>query len=59
MWLAAAERYIEQQQGELIRYRQSTTQRRPTAAEEAYFSGVESALRKIREVVDRHAEAES
>jgi len=59
MWLAAAERYIEQQQGELIRYRQSTMQRRPTPAEEAYFSGVESALRKIREVVDRHAEAES
>ncbi len=56
MWLSAAERYLEQQQGELIRYRQSTDARTPTPSEQAYFAGVESAIRKVRTVVDKYAQ---
>jgi hypothetical protein len=58
MWLGAAERYLEQQQGELIRYRQSLDldARTPTSSEQAYFAGVESAIRKVRQVVDKYAQ---
>ena len=56
MWLSAAERYLEQQQGELIRYRQSLDARTPTPSEQAYYAGVESAIRKVRHVVDKYAQ---
>lgn len=56
MWLSAAERYLEQQNGELIRYRQSLDTRTPTSSEQAYYGGVESAIRKVRDVVDKYAQ---
>jgi hypothetical protein len=56
MWLSAAERYLEQQQGELIRYRQSLDARTPTSSEQAHYAGVESAIRKVRQVVDKYAQ---
>jgi hypothetical protein len=57
MWLAAAERYLEHQQGELLSFRQAASERQPTPSEQAYYSGVESAIRQVRGIIDRHAEA--
>jgi hypothetical protein len=55
-WLAAAERYLEQREGELLRFKQSSQSRQPTSAERAYFAGMEIGIRKLRRIVDRHAE---
>lgn len=55
-WLAAAERYLEQREGELLRFKQSSQSREPTSAEQAYFAGVETGIRKLRRIVDHHAE---
>jgi hypothetical protein len=57
VWLAAAERFINESEGDLIRFRDSTLQRQPTRAQTAYYTGVEVALRQIRAVVNKHAEA--
>lgn len=56
VWLSAAERYIDQHEADLIRFRQSQGDRSQTRSQVAYYEGVESALRKIRIVVDKHAE---
>jgi hypothetical protein len=55
-WLAAAERFIEEREADLIRFRQSREEHPPTAQQEAYFNGVQNALRRVRLVVNRHAE---
>lgn len=56
MWLSAAERYIEQWESDLIKFRRSSAERSPTPVEVSYYAGVETALHKIRDVVNRHAE---
>ena len=56
MWLSAAERYIEHWEGDLIKFQNAIEQRTPTSMEVSYYAGVESALHKIRNVIDRHAE---
>jgi hypothetical protein len=55
-WLAAAQRYLEQQDGALMRFRSESLERTPTQAELSHYAGVETALRKAREVIDIHAE---
>ena len=55
-WLAAAQRYLEQQELTLMRFRNETQSRTPSPAEQSHYAGVESALRKARDVIDRHAE---
>ncbi|MER5326909.1 hypothetical protein [Streptosporangium roseum] len=55
-WLSAAQRFIEQSEAELIRFKQSREQRDPSHSEAAFYEGKQAALEKIREVVDRHAE---
>jgi hypothetical protein len=55
-WLAAAERYLEQQEAQVMRFRSEARTRTPTAAEVAHFEGVATAVRKARDVIDRHAE---
>jgi hypothetical protein len=55
-WLAAAERFIEDREAELIRFQQSKRDQPPTPQQEAYFNGVQNALRKVRTVVNQHAE---
>lgn len=56
MWLGAAERYIEHWEGDLIKFQHASKERTPTSMEVSYYAGVESALHKIRDVIDRHAE---
>lgn len=56
MWLAAAERYLEHWEGELVKFQSSQERRTPTPIEVSYYTGIETALHKIRDVVDRHAE---
>jgi hypothetical protein len=55
-WLAAAQRYLEQQELTLMRFRSESQSRTPSPAEQSHYAGVESALRKARDVIDRHAE---
>lgn len=55
-WLAATERYLEQREGELLRFKESSQSRQPTSAEQAYFAGMEIGIRKLRRIVDHHAE---
>lgn len=55
MWLAAAERYLEEQHGRLIRFQQALADRTPTSAEQAHYDGVASALQKVRDVVEKYA----
>jgi hypothetical protein len=55
-WLAAAERFIEDREAEVIRFQQSKRDQPPTPQQEAYFNGVQNALRKMRVVVNQHAE---
>jgi hypothetical protein len=55
-WIAAAERYLEQRESELLRFKQSSQSRQPTSTEQAYFSGMEAGIRKLRRIVDQHAE---
>lgn len=55
-WLGAAQRYIEQKEGELRRFQESETTPNPTEA--AHYAGLESGLQKVRAVVERHAERE-
>ena len=55
-WLAAAERFIEEREADLIRFQQSREEYPPTPQQEAYFNGVQNALRKVRVVVNQHAE---
>lgn len=55
-WLGAAQRYIEQKEGELRRFQDSATISNPTEA--AHYAGIEAGLLKVRAVVERHAERE-
>lgn len=57
-WVAAAEQYIKENEADLIRYREATADHPPTRAQIAHYAGVESALHRIRDVVDKHAAAE-
>ena len=52
-WVAAAERFIAEQEAELIRFRQSAELARPTSAQVAHYDGVSAALEKIRSAVDQ------
>lgn len=56
-WLSAAERFISDSEADLRRFQQSMRGQSPTRAQEAHYAGVEVALGKIRDVVDRHAQA--
>ncbi|MBL1079823.1 hypothetical protein JK358_36015 [Nocardia sp. 2] len=55
-WLGAAQRYIEQKEGELRRFHDWADSSNPNEA--AYYAGIESGLEKVRAVVERHAERE-
>ncbi len=55
-WLAAAQRYLEQQEAQVMRFESESRSRTPTAAEVAHFDGVAAAVRKARGVIDKHAE---
>jgi hypothetical protein len=55
-WLAAAQRYLEQQEAQVMRFESESRTRTPTAAEVAHFDGVAAAVRKARGVIDKHAE---
>ncbi len=55
-WLATAQRYLEQQELAITRFHSESQGRRPSAAEVAHYAGVESAVRKARDVIERHAE---
>ena len=55
-WVGASERYIREYEADLIRFEQSKAQQAPTSGQAAYYAGVESALHKIRAVVNEHAE---
>jgi hypothetical protein len=55
-WLGAAQRYLEQQEALLLRFQRESTLREPSQAEVAQYAGIESAVLKAREVIDRHAE---
>lgn len=55
-WLGAAQRYIEQQEGELRRFQESAAVANPNEA--AHYAGIEAGLQKVRAVVERHAERE-
>jgi len=57
-WLSSAQRYIEDSEAEIYRFRESSKEQPPTKSQVAYFDGVESALRKLRSVIDRHAQVE-
>ncbi len=57
-WLSAAERYIEQKQGEVRRFELSAATRSPTKNEVAYYDGIQSGLTKAREIVARYAETD-
>ena len=39
-----------------MRFESESRTRTPTTAEKAHFDGVASAVRKARDVIDRHAE---
>ena len=55
-WLSAAQRYLEQQEVQLLRFRSETERRTPSPTEVARYAGIESALKKAHAVIDRHAE---
>ena len=55
VWLSAAERFIDENEAELIRFWQTSQSKSPTKSQKAYYSGVETALKKIRTVVNKHA----
>jgi hypothetical protein len=55
-WLAVAQRYLEQQELALMRFRTESQSRTPSPAEVSHYAGVESGLRKARGVIDQHAE---
>jgi hypothetical protein len=57
LWVAAAEQYIKENEADLIRFRESLVDHPPTRTQIAHYAGVESALHRIRGVVDKHAEA--
>jgi hypothetical protein len=54
-WIAASEQYIKECEADLIRFAESSAEQEPTSGQVAYYAGVESALHKIKEVVDKHA----
>jgi hypothetical protein len=55
-WVAAAARYIEEREVELVRFREGLESEPATSAQTAHFAGVEAALPKIRAVVEKYAE---
>lgn len=55
-WLGAAQRFIEQKEGELRRFQESA--QTPNPNEAAHYAGIEAGLQKVRAVVERHAERE-
>jgi hypothetical protein len=57
LWVAASDQYVREREAELVRFRESAHDQPPTDAQIAYYAGVESALKRIRGVLDKHAEA--
>jgi hypothetical protein len=57
VWVAASDQYIREREAELVRFRESAHEQEPTPAQIAYYAGVESAIKRIRGVLDKHAEA--
>lgn len=57
LWVAASDQYIREREAELMRFRESAQEQTPTPAQIAYYAGVENALKRIRGVLDKHAEA--
>ena len=56
LWLVAAQRYVDDQMAELMRFEQTKLSRGSTPAESAHYDGLALGLEKIRGVVERHAE---
>lgn len=54
-WLAAAQRYLEQQEAQLMRFEVEAQTRTPTEAEVAHYDGISAAVGKAREVIEVHA----
>lgn len=55
-WVAAAQRYLEQQEAQLMRFEDEKLRRTPTAVELAHFEGIRSALSKAQRAIQNLAE---
>lgn len=55
-WIAVAQRYINENETDLVRFRDAAKRQPPTRTQLAHYAGVEEALHKIRAIVDKHAE---
>ena len=55
-WLAAAERYVDEQQAEVVRFEQSKSLRSPTQSQMDYYEGAKQGLAELRSLIDTHAE---